>query len=138
MERFLNQTKFYLLVFILLSNATALAGEPLHSPSASSVPSQSISCDDHSFSVPNAFSPNGDNNNDQFCLQGWTPCVLKFRVVIFNRWGEQVFESKDPDFCWDGTFRGAKLDADVYMYAMAGSSIDGKVVEKKGNITLLR
>lgn len=89
------------------------------------------------YSIPNAFSPNGDGKNDEFCLQGWSACPSVFSVMIFDRWGERVFESADPDFCWDGVYKGQKLNADVFVYVIR-SETEKKVVNKKGNIALIR
>jgi len=98
--------------------------------------------------IPNAFTPDGDNNNDQFCLQGWDDCVTQFQIMIFDRWGEKVFESNKASFCWDGTYRGKMLDAGVFVYFIkavyqmegdnAASAKKTFDVNKKGNITLIR
>ncbi len=98
--------------------------------------------------IPNAFSPNNDGVNDAFCLDGWADCVTKFEVVIFDRWGEKVFESKDPDFCWDGIYKGKLLDPAVFVYFIKASyetagttplSTKGVVeANKTGNISLVR
>jgi gliding motility-associated-like protein len=89
--------------------------------------------------VPNAFSPNEDNVNDEFCLQGWSVCLEEFQVLIFDRWGEKVFESKDPNFCWDGFYRGTIMDAQVFVYYIKARFTDNdKPIIKKGNISLIR
>lgn len=98
--------------------------------------------------VPNAFTPNADGVNDKFCLDGWGDCVSKFEIFIFDRWGEKVFESHDPDFCWDGIYKGKALDPAVFVYfikatyAIAGefpTSAEGSFdVNKTGNISLVR
>jgi len=98
--------------------------------------------------VPNAFTPNGDGYNDEFCLNGWDDCVSAFQVTIFDRWGEKVFESKESSFCWDGRFRGKLLDPGVFVYyikatyviegSTAGSATNLKDITKKGNISLIR
>jgi gliding motility-associated-like protein len=89
------------------------------------------------FSVPNAFTPNGDKNNDEFCLQGWDYCVSNFKVIIYNRWGEKVFESTNPSFCWDGMYKDGLLNSGVYIYAIT-ASVNRENITKKGNITLIR
>ena len=98
--------------------------------------------------VPNAFTPNGDGVNDQLCLEGWSDCISKFQILIFDRWGEKVFESSDPGFCWDGIYKGKPLDPAVFVYFIkatyetAGAtplSPKGVVEQnKKGNISLVR
>jgi gliding motility-associated-like protein len=89
-------------------------------------------------SVPNAFSPNGDGSNDDFCLLGWTNCINGFLVNIYDRWGEKVFESGDPAFCWDGTYRGKQMDAAVFVYYITAELTNGHKVLREGNISLLR
>ncbi len=98
--------------------------------------------------VPNAFTPDGDGINDKLCLYGWDDCVSKFEIMIFDRWGEKVFESKTPSFCWDGVYKGKQLDPAVFVYFIKAEYVaEGdnvaapkKVfdVNKKGNITLIR
>jgi gliding motility-associated-like protein len=92
---------------------------------------------EQSLDVPNAFTPNGDNNNDEFCLLGWSGCVQSFAISIFDRWGQEVFKSNKANFCWDGTYQGKALNSAVFIYAIK-ASIDGKQLSKKGNITLLK
>ncbi len=93
---------------------------------------------DHDFSLPNALSPNDDGINDSFCLQGWDLCNENFNVKIFDRWGEKVFESEDPNFCWNGIYKEKLLNADVFVYSVKAKYKDGTEVSKKGNITLIR
>lgn len=93
-------------------------------------------CGDPYIYVPNAFSPNGDNENDVLYVRGQLIEGMVFR--IFDRWGEMVFESTDRDFGWDGTFRDKKLDPDVYDYYLKAICIDGEESIIKGNITLLK
>jgi gliding motility-associated-like protein len=88
------------------------------------------------FFVPNVFSPNGDGLNDVVNIHG--ACIATYNFQIFNRWGELVFETKDPAFSWDGTFRGKPMDTGVFMYSADGITRDGKPFSAKGNITLLR
>jgi gliding motility-associated-like protein len=86
--------------------------------------------------IPNAFSPNGDNENDVLYVRGELIASMIFR--IFDRWGEMVFESRERNLGWDGTFRGRKLDPDVYDYYLEAECIDGENSIIKGNVTLLK
>ena len=86
--------------------------------------------------VPQAFSPNGDDNNDILFVKGFGITTMKF--VIYNRYGEVVFETTDRDGTWDGTYKGKKLDPDVYDYYLKVTCIDEQVSIVKGNITLIR
>jgi gliding motility-associated-like protein len=93
-------------------------------------------CDDSFIYVPNAFTPNGDGENDVLFVRGELIEGMLFRV--FDRWGEMVFESTDRLIGWDGTFRGKQLDPDVYDYYLKAVCIDGDESIIKGNITLMK
>lgn len=95
-----------------------------------------VICDDPYVFIPNAFTPNGDNNNDVLYVRGiW---IEKMIFRIFDRWGEMVFESENPANGWDGTFRGKKLDPDVYDYYLDVTCIGGLKSITKGNVTLMK
>ncbi|MFZ9848454.1 MAG: gliding motility-associated C-terminal domain-containing protein [Flavobacteriales bacterium] len=66
------------------------------------------------FYIPNAFTPNGDGNNNQFMAVGSN--VNDFEMLIFNRWGEQIFRSTDINLGWDGTYLNHLVQQDVYVY----------------------
>lgn len=88
--------------------------------------------------VPNVFSPNGDNNNDELCVYG-TLCIVKdYLFVIYDRWGEKVFETTDKSACWDGTYKGKPLNNATFVYYIKGTKYDDSVIERKGNITLIK
>ena len=71
------------------------------------------------FYLPNAFSPNLDGINDKFCtFSGEDIEILSFRLIIFDRWGNFVFESNNPENCWDGTIRNKPFDPAVFVYAL--------------------
>ena len=86
--------------------------------------------------IPNAFSPNGDKENDVLFVRGQLIEGMIFRV--FDRWGEMVFESTNRNYGWDGTFRGKAMDPDVYDYYLKVICIDGIESIIKGNVTLLK
>ncbi len=65
--------------------------------------------------IPNTFSPNGDNRNELFGPEALAP-VKEYYFAIFNRWGEKLFETKDPTMKWDGTYRGERVMQGNYMY----------------------
>lgn len=91
--------------------------------------------------VPNAFTPNGDGNNDIFKVYG--NGFKTFRFLIFNRWGEKIFESFDPNHGWDGTYMGKEMNPGVYVYYIDIEFASGKIppeyyIYKKGSVTLIR
>ena len=93
-------------------------------------------CDDPSIFVPNAFSPNGDGNNDVLYVRGNMINKMIFR--IYDRWGTLLFETTDRLQGWDGTYNGKKLDPDVYDYYLQATCIDNVESIVKGNVTLLK
>jgi len=89
--------------------------------------------------VPNAFSPNGDGVNDEFCLQGWDLCIEEFLIVIYNRWGQKVYESTESDFCWNGLFNGKMPDGQVFVYCLSATfSNSSEKIIHSGNISLIK
>lgn len=90
----------------------------------------------NNFFIPNAFSPNGDGENDIFMI--YDNCIAEFTLSIYNRWGEKVFVSNSPEHGWDGSFRGKDEDSGVFYYQLIGKMYNGNEITKEGNITLLR
>jgi gliding motility-associated-like protein len=94
--------------------------------------------------APNIFSPNDDGNNDRFFLFARTNNVQEIRSFqIFDRWGEVVHsvtgaQPNDPTAGWDGTFRGQRLNAGVYVWYAEIEMLDGQVKLLKGDVTLAR
>lgn len=70
--------------------------------------------DAFTFYVPNAFTPNGDGTNDVFGPEVFGQ--LEYKFLIFDRWGQLMFESTDPSEKWDGTFNGKEVPMDVYVW----------------------
>ncbi|MGM0478028.1 MAG: gliding motility-associated C-terminal domain-containing protein [Bacteroidota bacterium] len=93
-------------------------------------------CDEPFVFVPNAFSPNGDQENDVLYVRSDIVEEVVFR--IYNRWGELVFETTDMSKGWDGTYKGKPMDPDVYDYYLDGYCIDGQSFLIQGNVTLIR
>ena len=87
--------------------------------------------------VPNYFSPNGDDKNDKLYVRGLGLTSLKvFRV--FDRWGNQVFETKDINEGWNGVYRGQALESGVFVYYVESICTNGETAIKQGNTTLMR
>ncbi|HBH06158.1 MAG TPA: hypothetical protein DDX92_06120 [Flavobacteriales bacterium] len=95
-----------------------------------------IKCDEKTITIPNAFSPNGDGENDVFRITG--EVVQDYNLGIYNRWGQQVFSTDTGPREWDGTFEGNPLNPAVFVYELEVTCIDGQNFRKKGNITLVR
>jgi gliding motility-associated-like protein len=89
--------------------------------------------------LPTAFSPNQDGVNDRFGLIEDCTLINDYRLLIFNRWGELVFESTDPAQKWDGSFQGASCPSEVYVWKMF-LFLEGEEegFTTSGELTLLR
>ncbi len=88
------------------------------------------------FAVPNAFTPNGDGLNDDFIIVQSN--INTFHMIIYNRWGQEIFVSDNVNEGWDGKFKGKEEEIGAYVYYIQAIFMDGSAVEQKGNVTLLR
>jgi gliding motility-associated-like protein len=106
--------------------------------SASDVIKLEIHADECALAVPTAFTPDGDGVNDLF--RGISSCVTsQYDMHVFNRWGEQVFETQDVLDGWDGMFRNVKQPMGVFVYYIRYFNLcENKVKNIAGNVTLLR
>lgn len=93
-------------------------------------------CEEPYLFMPNAFTPNGDNENDILFVEG--NVIDEMNLVIYNRWGEKVFESNDKSIGWDGMYKNELLEPDVYGYYLTIRCVNGQEYFKKGNINLIR
>jgi gliding motility-associated-like protein len=86
--------------------------------------------------VPNAFSPGNGNQNRVLYVRG--PCIQTMYFIVFDRWGNKVFESENPDNGWDGTYKGFPMNVDTYLWYLKATLFDGTIIEKKGSVALVR
>jgi len=86
--------------------------------------------------LPNAFTPNNDGINDVFLLKG--VFVNGFYMAIYDRWGRQVFESRDINMGWDGRYMGRDMPEGVYAVVVWGLGFDGQRIKRTGTLTLIR
>lgn len=87
--------------------------------------------------VPNAFSPNGDGQNDYFNIPALQYYTLE-SLQIFNRWGQLLFETADNTPGWDGRYLGQPQPTGTYIYQIRLQTPSGLPVRKQGNVTLFR
>jgi gliding motility-associated-like protein len=86
--------------------------------------------------VPNVFSPNNDGKNDQLFV--YSNYIVSMELHIFNQWGQRMVKLTDQKQGWDGKFRGSPQPVGVYVYVLKAVTTDGRTVNKKGSITLVR
>lgn len=84
---------------------------------------------------PNAFTPDGNGNNDIFIPVGYA--IKEIKLTIFDRWGVQIFQSDDTHVGWDGTYKGKLCEQGVYIYKAEVTSLADTKVYKTGHVTLL-
>ena len=87
-------------------------------------------------SVPNAFTPNGDGNNDEFVAKGLY--FDQFRMTIYDRWGSVVYSTTDKTKGWNGTADGQALGAGQYMYRIEVQDQTGLKTVRTGAVLLIR
>jgi gliding motility-associated-like protein len=114
-------------------NACGIAREQIE------VVEETCDCDVY---IPNAFSPNGDGLNDNF--RPVCDCeFLMYKLEVFNRWGQIVFESTDPERTWNGSIRDNShySEGSVFSYNLVGTVSKNsrrRAIEQKGFVTLVR
>jgi len=86
--------------------------------------------------MPNSFTPNGDGLNDCYGLKNWMH-IEQLQFIIFDRWGEKVFSTNDPNKCWDGNYKGKPALAGAYVYYIKAQTKCG-MEEQKGTLILMR
>jgi gliding motility-associated-like protein len=87
--------------------------------------------------APNAFTPDSDGVNDVFRVAGFGDRDV--RLSIFNRWGEQLWQSSSKDIGWDGTYRGTFVKNDVYVYELRYTGVcDAEERRVLGHVSVLR
>lgn len=88
------------------------------------------------FYMPNAFTPNGDGLNDIFRIPRQSRTGIQY-FAIYNRWGQLVFRTTDPQAGWDGKLNGKSASAGAYTYVIKGENSKGEF-QKKGSFVLIR
>lgn len=97
---------------------------------------EELACDENTLLMPNAFTPNGDGRNDVFRIPGRSLFDLK-EFSVFDRWGKNVFYTRNLAAGWNGTSGGRQNPPGTYVYLIKGS-FHNKPVELKGTVSLIR
>ena len=91
--------------------------------------------------IPSGFTPNGDMVNDELCVRTTSesdPGEISMELTIYDRWGEVVFHTNTYGDCWDGTYKGAALPQDVYVYRLTLFCPGEEPEIRIGDVVLLR
>ncbi|MFA6060243.1 MAG: gliding motility-associated C-terminal domain-containing protein [Taibaiella sp.] len=102
-----------------------------------SVKIETVSCDCKIF-IPTAFSPNGDGKNDLFEVRMECLKLILFDCSIYNRYGQQLFQSNVSTRGWDGYINGQPADVGTYFFYLRYKTDTGDIIVKKGDISLIR
>jgi gliding motility-associated-like protein len=86
--------------------------------------------------VPNTFTPNGDGYNDLFGALGKD--IATFRMLVFNRWGEQIWSTDQLAGRWDGNCNGVASPIDTYVWKLEAAEISGRQRSAIGHVNLVR
>ena len=95
-----------------------------------------IPCSGTYIYIPNTFTPNGDGLNDYFIVNGLN--INNFNMVIYDRWGELLFQTENILIGWDGTYKTNKCQQDIYIYVIRYNDSENKTYQEIGHINLLR
>lgn len=89
--------------------------------------------------IPSAFTPNGDPINQDFKPIGKNFNPQSYKMIIFDRWGEEIFSTTDVNKGWNGTYKGKPSEIGTYYYLITFKFDNvGKSEQRKGDVTLLR
>lgn len=97
-----------------------------------------ISISTSKLDFPNAFSPNGDGMNDIYRAKTDYLSIVEFKAVIYNRWGQKLYEWNNPAGGWDGTYKGNPVKQGVYYVQVTAKGADGRRFNIKKDVNLLR
>lgn len=97
-----------------------------------------ISISTSKLEIPNAFSPNGDGQNDVFKVKEGYQSIVSFHGYIFNRWGKKLYDWTDIDGGWDGKINGHDAKDGVYYVIIKARGADGRKYNLRRDVNLLR
>jgi len=93
---------------------------------------------DYILFAPSAFTPNGDGKNDIFMPEGIGIYRDHFEFYVFNRWGELIFESYNPELGWDGTYMNKTVQLDAYVWMIRTWDYNDVPHEYMGHVTVVK
>lgn len=88
--------------------------------------------------MPNAFTPNHDGKNDVFAPVGFGYGNTGFKLTIYNRWGEKIFETDKFEEGWDGTYNGELCMEGIYIYQVTVTMVNNETRHMEGRVHLIR
>jgi gliding motility-associated-like protein len=89
------------------------------------------------YMMASGFTPNNDGLNDCYGIKYWGS-ITKLEFSIYNRWGQRVFFTTDPNGCWDGKINGVPQGPAVFVYMIRASTTCSPEIFRKGTFVLIR
>jgi gliding motility-associated-like protein len=86
--------------------------------------------------IPNTFTPNDDENNQTFSVTAYN--IQWFELIIYNRWGEELYQMTSTSDFWDGTYKGYKCQDGTYIWKLTYKDLKNYITEQNGHINLIR
>jgi gliding motility-associated-like protein len=105
-------------------------------PCWDSITSEIVISPEYAFYIPNSFTPNGDKTNNGF--RGTGIGIANYKLQIFDRWGELIWQSTDLDEYWDGTIKGTITKEDAYVWKVFITDVFKKDHRYMGTVTVIR
>jgi gliding motility-associated-like protein len=95
--------------------------------------------DDFPVFIPTGFSPNKDGINDKFRIYfAEDKGIIIEQMNLYDRWGNQVYACINSECEWDGTYKGMDLNPGIFIYQIHLRTLDGTLIIKKGEVSLMR
>lgn len=130
--------QLFLLPFFLLCSLLAMAQTDEPDQTGDGETSDSTAVVVSHIEIPNAFSPNGDGINDVLRIKAdKTKGIVEFRAIIYNRWGQKLYEWTDLDGEWDGTYNGRKVKNGTYFVLVKAKGSDGQTHTIRRDVNVL-
>ncbi len=101
-------------------------------------PALRVSISESKLEMPNIFTPNGDGINDIYKAKEGYQSLTEFKAIIFNRWGQKLFEWNNPAEGWDGKHNGKDVKDGVYYVLVKAKGADGRTYNIRRDVNLLR
>jgi gliding motility-associated-like protein len=98
--------------------------------------SESAATEEAPVFIPNAFTPNGDGVNDVFYIPEAN--LSSFQFTVFDRWGNQVYQTNNPNFRWDGQSKGRGVPTGIYVFVLDAKNSKNARVKRSGTISVVR
>ncbi len=86
--------------------------------------------------IPNSFTPNSDNTNDYFYVNGYG--IKELQMMIFDRWGMKLYDDIGVDQSWDGVYKGNLVPTDVYVYKVRAKDVFDEWHDYIGKVTVIK